>query len=112
MGRKEADRLFDRHRKNVTDRLAVVLHLQGLVIKTRPAAILARHVGDRQEVHFQLDNPLSFARVAASALIVEGESTSRVAAQAGLRQSCVECPDRVKDLEVCRGSRPGCLSDG
>ena len=112
MGGKELHGLLHRHGENLANRLAIVLHLEGLAVEACPSAVLARHVGDREEVHLKLDDPLSLAGFAAASVVIERESAAGVAAQARLRQSCVERADRVEDLEVGRGGRARGLSDG
>ena len=105
MGVKELRRLLDGHGEDIPDRLAVVFHLQRLPVEAGAHAVFARHVGDWEKVHLQLDDPLALAASAATAVIIEGEPTAGVAAQSRFRQARVECPDRVEDLQVGGGCR-------
>ena len=70
--------------KHVGDGFAAVLDLEGLTVVARAVARLAVDVDVGQEVHLDLDGAVSGARLAASTLDVEGESTLLVAAHLGL----------------------------
>ncbi len=48
---EEPERLLDRQREHVSDRLVLELHLQRLAVVARSLAHVARHVDVGQEVH-------------------------------------------------------------
>ena len=112
VGREKLHGLLDSHRQDVTDRLPVILHLEGLMVEAGPSAVLARHEGDGKEVHLQPDDSLTLAAVASASLVVEGEPAAGVSADPCLRKARVEGADRVKDLEVGGGRGSGGFADG
>ena len=77
---EERERLLDRHREHVRDRLPLEAHLERLAVVARALAGLARDVDVREEVHLDLDRPVALARLAAAAAHVEREAAGLVAA--------------------------------
>ena len=64
-------RLLDGHRQYVVNVAALVLNLQRLAVIALTVANVARHVDVGQEVHLDLDQPITLAGFAAPALDVE-----------------------------------------
>ena len=73
MCREKFRGFFDRHLHHVADRFFVVENFERLRVVASAAAIFTRHITARQKIHLQLDDALSFARLAAAAFRVEGE---------------------------------------
>ncbi len=102
---EEAERLLDGHVEDVGDRLALVVHLQGLAVVPRPLAHLAGHVDVGQELHVDLDGPVTAAVLAAAALDVEAEPAGLVPADLRLLRGREQLADVVEDAGV--GGRVG-----
>ena len=105
MRRKELRGFLDCHLHDVADGFFVVENFQRLRVITSAAAILARHITARQEIHFQFDYTLTFARFTAAALRVKRESARRIAAHARDRQLRVKIPNLIEHFDV--GARRG-----
>src|SRR5439155_25817746 len=76
---EERERLLDRHRQDVRDRLALEADLERLAVVARALAGLAGDVDVGQEVHLDLDLAVSLAGLAAAAADVEREAAGLVA---------------------------------
>ena len=72
--REEFKPLLRRHIKHLGDVLALVAHLEGVAVISVPLAHVACNIDIRQKMHFYLFNAVTFARLAASALDIEGEA--------------------------------------
>ena len=105
MLRNVSRRLLDRHVEDVGDRRAFVRDLQRLAVVAAAAADIARDVDVGQEVHLDLDLPVALARLAASALHVERETSRPVAAHARFRRLRHQVADLGEELRVRRGIR-------
>jgi hypothetical protein len=57
--REELGPFLDRHLQHVRDRLALVVHLQGVGVVPGAVADLARHVDVGQELHLDLDRAVA-----------------------------------------------------
>src|SRR5204863_470040 len=77
---EEGERLLDRHRQHVRNRLALEANLERLAVVARALARLARDVDVRQEVHLDLDLAVALAGLAAATADVEREAPGLVAA--------------------------------
>ncbi len=105
-GREELGGLLDRHVQDLGDGLALVVDLERLPVVAGAVADLARDVDVGQEVHLDLDRAVTRARLAASALDVEGEPALEVAAHLGLGGRGEELADVVEDAGVGRRVGP------
>ena len=79
-------RLVDSHIQYVGNALALVAHLQCLAVVAFAVAHLARHKNVGQEVHLDGLVAIALARLAASALDVEGESARLITTNLGFGQ--------------------------
>ena len=109
---KELKRFLHGHIQHIVDILSLVLHVQGLTVIPFAAADLAGHIYIRQEMHFNLDDAVSAARFAPSALYVEAEPSLAIPLCLGVRGRCEQVPYEVE--YACVGSRvgPGSTPDG
>ena len=75
---KKQMRFFDFHFQHIGDGLALVLHIQGLAIKTPSFTHGARypHVGEK--IHFDEVRAVALTRLAPSALYVKAEASGFV----------------------------------
>src|SRR5580698_2509538 len=80
----ELDAVEHRHIEDFGDALAFVLNLERVAIVALAAAYFAGDINVRQEVHFDADDAVALASLAAAALDVEGETAGTVAAHSGL----------------------------
>ena len=83
---EELEGVGHRHVEHVGNGAAAVAHLQRLAVVAPPVADVARHIDVGQEVHLDLDQPVSAARLAAPPLHIEREPARAVSAQLGLGQ--------------------------
>src|SRR5690606_37402356 len=97
---EELGGLADRHLEHVGDRLALVLHREGLAVVPRSPADLARHIDVGQEVHLDLDRAVVLAVLAATALDVEAEAPWLVAARLRIRGLGEQRADLVEHTRV------------
>ncbi|GJD71291.1 hypothetical protein MMMDOFMJ_4246 [Methylobacterium gnaphalii] len=97
--------LLDRRVEDVGDRLAAILHLQGLAVVALALADVAGDVDVGQEVHLDLDDAIAGAGLAAAALHVEGEAPRLVASGLGLGQSREPVADRCEGAGIGRRVR-------
>ena len=104
-GGEELGGLLDRHVEDLGDRLALVVHLEGLPVVPGALAHLARDVDVRQEVHLDLHRAVAGARLAAAALDVEREPARQVAAHLRLGGLGEQLADVVQHAGV--GGRVG-----
>src|SRR5690606_26011013 len=80
------DALVHRHVEYVGDRAVAEFDVQRFAIVAFALADVAFDIDVRQEVHFDLDDAVALARLAAAALHVEGEAAGLIAARLRLRQ--------------------------
>ena len=106
MAAKKSAPLLDRHVEDLGDRLALVVHLEGLPVEPGALAHLARHVDVRQEVHLDLERAVAGARLAAPALDVEREAAGHVPAHLRLGRAGEQLADVVPDAGVGGRVRP------
>ena len=99
-------RLVHRHRQYFGDRLVAELDFQGLAVVAPPLAGIAGDVDVGQEVHFDLQQPVALARLAASALDVEGEPAGLVAPRPAFRQFGEPVADRCEQIGIGRRIAP------
>ena len=108
---EEFDGLFDRHVHDIADGFSVVEDLERGWVVASSVAVLAGHVGRREEVHLEFDHALAEAGFAASALVVEGKPACGVAAHSGGGQGGENFADFVEDLHIGRRCGAGSFSD-
>ena len=109
--REELGGLLDRHVQHVRDRLALVVHLEGLPVVPGAVAHLARDVDVGQEVHLDLDRAVAGAGLAAPTLDVEREPARLVAAHLRLGGGGEELADLVPHARVRGGVAPRGAAD-
>src|SRR5690606_14526117 len=80
--------------------LALVAHLERLAIVPSSLADVARHVHVWQEVHLDLDQAITLARLAATAPDVEREGPASAAAHPGIRELREQFADRREQAGV------------
>src|SRR6202171_2402940 len=103
--------LVDGHVEDLGDVVALEAHLQRLAVVALALAHLAGDIYVGQEVHLDLDHPVTLAGLAAAALDVEGEAPWAIAALAGLGQGREQLPDVGEDAGVGRGVGPRGAAD-
>ena len=74
-------------------------------------ADLAGNVHIGQKVHFDFDQTVSAAGLAAAALGVEGEPSGAVAARSRVLRGGKQIADIAKEAGICRGVRAGTAPD-
>ncbi|MNJ57607.1 hypothetical protein D3C77_532020 [compost metagenome] len=93
------------------DVLALVLDLQGFAVVALALAHVAGHVDVRQKVHFDLDQAVTLAGLAAPALDVEGETPRAIAARTGFRHAGEQFTNGCEQPGVGRRVRARCTAD-
>ncbi len=81
---EQVQRVLDSHVEDFVDVAALVADLQGFAVVALALAHVTGHVDVGQEVHFDLDQAVTLAGLAAAAANVEGEPPRRVTACARL----------------------------
>ncbi len=102
---EERDRVLHRHVEHFTDRKPAELHIERLTVVPLAAALLARDIHIREEVHLDLDETIALAGLAAPTLHVEGEASRAVTAQLRLRHLGEEFPNGRKEPRIRRRVR-------
>src|SRR5580693_673390 len=102
---KNGQRVGNWHLEQVSDRVAVVLDGQRLVIVAASTADLAEHVNIGQEIHFDAALAFALARFATSSGNVEGKTSGLIAALARLRQHGIEITNLRENSGVGRRIR-------
>ncbi len=110
-GLEERRGLLDRHVEDLGDRLALVMHLEGVGVVPGAVADLARDVDVGQELHLDLDRAVAGACLAPAALHVEREPALLVPAHLGLSRRREQLPDVVEDTGIGRGVGPRGAAD-
>src|SRR5438477_12133581 len=96
----------------VAHRLSLQPHLERLTVVAPALADLARDIDVREEVHLDLHETVTLARLAPAPLDVEGKAARSVAADLGLRQVGEQLADRRKQARVRRRIGPRRAADG
>src|SRR5690606_27567534 len=86
--------------------------LQRLPVVSLPFAHFTGDVNIRQEMHLDLDNPVTAAGLAAAALHVEAEPSLLVSPHLGLGGGREDLPNIVEDAGVGGRVGPGGAADG
>ncbi len=108
---EECQRLLDRHIEDIVNTLSLVLHFQRLAVVPLSVADFARDIDIREEMHFDLNDAVAAAGLAAAALNVKTETSLLVAAGLGIRCPRKQIADHVKDTGVRRRIRARCAPD-
>src|SRR5229473_1165486 len=103
--------LLDRHVEDLGDRLALVVHLQGVGVVPGAVAHLAWHVDIGQELHLDLDRAVAGTGLAPAALHVEREAARLVAADLRLGGRREQLPDVIEHAGVGGRVGPGRAPD-
>ena len=100
---EELGGLADGHLEHLGDVLALVVHLEGIAVVALSSAHLARDVHVGEEVHLDLDGPVTRAVLAAAPLDVEAETARLVSACLGFHRLGEQAAHSVEDTRVrCR----------
>ncbi len=99
---KEFYPLTDTHVKYIEDTFSFIFDFQRLAVVPLALADLARHVDIRQEMHFDLNDAVASAGLAAAAPDVETEATLFIATQLRLRQAREQVTDIVEHAGIGR----------
>src|SRR5207248_6322108 len=94
--------LAHREVEHVGDRFSFITHLERLTVVAPALADLARDIDVREEVHLDLHETVTLARLAPAPLDVEGKAARSVAADLGLRQVGEQLADRREQPRVLR----------
>src|SRR6266571_2126878 len=100
---EEVQRLGDRQREHVGDRLSFIPDLERLAVVAPPFAHLARDVDVRKEVHLHFHQPVALARLAAPALHVEGKPPRAVPPELRFGEVREQLADRREQPRVGGG---------
>ena len=84
---EEFGRLFDGHPQDVANRGAFIFDFEGFTVVTFPLTDVAGHIDVRQEVHFNLYNPVALAIFTAPAFDVKTEAAGFVATDVRFRRT-------------------------
>ena len=103
---KMLHRLFDTHVEHIGDRLPLVLHLKRFAVVALALALLALDVDIGEEVHLDLDEAVTFARLAPPAPDIKGEPAWLVSPHLCLLGLGEDRPDLIKDFGVGRRVGP------
>ncbi len=109
---KEFEGLAYGHFKYICYGPALILYFQGLVIEPSPLALVAHDIHIGQEVHLDLDEPVTLAGLAPSSFDIEAEAARLVSADFCIGKHGEEFPDKGEDTRVCGRIRSGCPADG
>ena len=104
--------LFHGHVQHVRNVLVLIPDLQGLPVISFSVAHLTGHIYVRQEMHFDLYDPVSGTGFAPSSLYVKGKPALAVASGPCLGRRCKQIPDLVEDPRVGGGIGAGRPSYG
>ena len=99
---EELARLVHRHVEHLVDVLALVAHLERLLVIALALAHIAGHIHVRQEVHLDFEQAVARAGLAPAALDVEGKPARPVAARLGVRCFGKQVADVVEYAGVGR----------
>jgi hypothetical protein len=115
-GREDVERLGHGHLQDVGDRSAAIVDLERFAVVALALADLARHVDVRQELHLDLQDAVTLAVLAATALDVEAEPARAVAPDACLGHAGEQLADgteqsRVRGRVGARRAADGALVD-
>ena len=105
---EELYRIIDRHVQNLSDILLLVVDFQSFAIIAGAVADLTGHIDVRQEVHLNLDNPITRAGLTAAALDVKAETALLVAANLGFIGLGKQIANIVKDSSISSWIRARC----
>ena len=112
IGFEKFEGLIHGHVQNVPDVGPFVLDLQGFPVVPLSPADVAGHINVREEVHLDLDDPVSAAGFAPPPLDVEAVAAFLVAAGAGFGKLGEELPDVGEDAGIGGRVRAGGAPDG
>src|SRR5438477_8431161 len=96
----------------VGDRLSFITHLERLTVVAPALADLARDIDVREEVHLDLHEAVTLARLAPAPLDVERKAARSIAADLRLRQVGEQLADRREQPRVRRRIGPRRAADG
>ena len=100
IGREKLQGLVHAHFQDFRYILAVVFHVQHLLLETLAVAFLAFYVKVRHELHLHFLGSLALAGFATPAFHIEGKEARRIEAFLGQRLGGVQFPDIVVSLDV------------
>ena len=102
---------LDRHIKDFSDGLALVMHFQSLAVVASSMADLAGNINIGKEVHLDGDSSIAGTVLAATAFNVEGETTLLIAAHLSFGSFSKERADLIEYPGICRRIRTRCATD-
>ena len=105
-------RLLHRHIQHIIDAFSFVFYLQSLPVIPFSVTYLAGHVHIRQEMHFNFDNAVSAAGLAAAALYIEAEAAFFVSPGFGVSGGGKQIPDHIEHAGIGGRIRPGSAANG
>ena len=101
-------RIIDRHVQNLSDILLLVVNFQSLAIIAGAVADLTGHIDVRQEVHLNLDNPITRAGLTTTALDIKAETPLLVAANLSFIGLGKQIANIVKNSSISSRIRAWC----
>ena len=108
---KKLQCLFHRHIQDIIDALALIFYLQGLTVIPFAAADLAGHINIRKEMHLNLNDTVTGAGLAPSALYIKAETAFIISSGLGVRGGCKKVTNQVKCTGIGRRIGSGCPSN-
>ena len=108
---EELERLLDRHVEDLGDVLVLERDVERVPVVAGALAHLAWHVHVGEEVHLDLDRPVTGACLAPATLHVEREPSGQVAPHLRLEARREQRADLVEHACVCGRVRARCPTD-
>ena len=112
MVRKERYRFIDGHIQHIGNIFPLVPHFQGFAIVAGAVAHFAGHIDIGQKLHFDLDDAIAVASLAAAAFDIEAETPRLVASHLRLGGLAVELADVIENAGIGGRVRPRRAADG
>ena len=108
---KKCQCFFHSHIQYIINALALILHFQSLTIVAFALADFAGHIYIRKKMHLDLDDSVTAAGLAPSALDIKTETAFLVALCLGICGGCKKITDLVKNSGICGRIGTGSSSD-
>ena len=108
---KERKRLLHCHIQHIKNTLSLIFDIQCFPVVPLAAADLTGYINVRQKVHFYLDDTVTAACLAASALYIKAEPSLSIALCLGIRRRSKQISYLVKDTGIGCRVGTGCPPD-
>ena len=102
---EEVDCLLNRHVEHIRDVLALKAHLQRFAVIALAVAHLTGHIHVREKMHFDLQQTVSGAGLAAASACIEGKPSCLIASQTRILRRCKKCSNVIEQSRISRRIR-------